>query len=75
MPGPFSFYSMNANARFLQEAKDLEAKWLKTGLLEGIDRKWDRQVTAVLLEGQRLINEIATTTVIEVTEDVSSLRR
>jgi hypothetical protein len=47
------------NARFLEEAKAIEARWAKTGLLKGISKRWDRQVTAVLLEGQRLMNERA----------------
>lgn len=50
---------MNANAKFLQEAKELEARWLKTGLLDKITDRYTRQVTAVLLEGQRLMNEAA----------------
>lgn len=45
------------NAKFLEEAKQLEVRWAKTGLLEGIAGNWHRQVTAVLLEGQRLLNE------------------
>ena len=51
---------MNANARFLQEAKEIEARWAKAGLLEGITDKFSRQTTAVLLECQRLHNETGT---------------
>lgn len=53
---------MNANARFLNEAKELETRWSKTGLLEGIDDRYTRAATAVLLENQRLINEVSTDT-------------
>lgn len=48
------------NAKFLNEAKDLEARWAKTGLLDGMDKKFDRRSTAVLLECQRLHNETGT---------------
>ncbi len=53
---------MNANARFLNEAKELEGRWAKTGLLEGIEDRYTRAATAVLLENQRLINEVSTDT-------------
>lgn len=45
------------NARFLQEAKEIEARWAKTGLLNGIKDDFSRATTAVLLESQRLFNE------------------
>jgi hypothetical protein len=45
------------NARFLQEAKDLELKWKKSGLLDGLDEKFVRATTANMLECQRLHNE------------------
>jgi len=48
------------NSRFLNEAREIEAKWGKTGLLEGIDEKWSRSTCAVLLESQRLMNEVYT---------------
>ena len=53
---------MNANAKFLNEAKELERRWSQTGLLEGIKDKYERSCTAVLLENQRLMNEVATDT-------------
>ena len=53
---------MNANARFLNEAKELEGRWAKTGLLNGIEDRNTRAATAVLLENQRLINEVSTDT-------------
>jgi hypothetical protein len=53
---------MNANSRFLNEAKELESRWGKTGLLEGIEDRYVRSATAVLLENQRLINEVSTDT-------------
>lgn len=45
------------NAKFLQEAKDLEERWKKSGLL---DKKFDRAVTAKMLECERLHNETGT---------------
>jgi hypothetical protein len=51
---------MNANAQFLNEARELEARWAQTGLLEGIKDRYVRNATAVLLENQRLINESST---------------
>jgi hypothetical protein len=51
---------MNANAKFLNEAKELDTRWAKLGLLEGIDKKYSRQSSAVLLECQRLFNETGT---------------
>jgi hypothetical protein len=53
---------MNANSRFLNEAKELESRWGRTGLLEGIEDKYARSATAVLLENQRLMNEVSTDT-------------
>ena len=51
---------MNANARFLNEAKELETRWNKTGILKGIEDPYVRSSTAVLLENQRLLNEVST---------------
>lgn len=51
---------MQANAKFLNEAKELESRWAQTGLLENINDKYTRSCTAVLLENQRLINESST---------------
>ena len=53
---------MNANAKFLNEARELERRWHQTGLLEGIKDKYERSCTAVLLENQRLMNEVSTDT-------------
>lgn len=53
---------MNANAQFLNEAKELETRWAQTGLLEGIQDRYVRNATAVLLENQRLMNEASTDT-------------
>ena len=53
---------MNANSRFLNEAKELETRWGRTGLLEGIEDRYVRSATAVLLENQRLMNEVSTDT-------------
>ena len=61
---------MNANARFLNEAKELEGRWSQTGLLEGIDNRYERSCAAVLLENQRLINETMTDT-----SDISQFKR
>lgn len=54
---------MNANMRFLQQPYrnywlDRRSPFKGSGLLEGIDKKYSRQQTAVLLESQRLWNEI-----------------
>jgi len=48
------------SSRFLNEARELEGRWGKTGLLDGIDSRYSRQVIAVMLEGQRLVNEVYT---------------
>lgn len=61
---------MNANAQFLNEAKELKAKWKKTGLLEGIDDRFTQDVTSVLLENQLLLNETATDT-----SDIAAFKR
>jgi len=71
---------MNANAKFLNEARELEGRWAKTGLLEGIgdydvkgkfhENRYARSATAVLLENQRLINEVSTDT-----GDISQFKR
>lgn len=53
---------MNANSKFLNEARELESRWGKTGLLEGIEDRYVRSATAVLLENQRLMNEVSTDT-------------
>lgn len=53
---------MNANAKFLNEARELEKRWGKTGLLENIEDRYVRSTTAVLLENQRLMNEVSTDT-------------
>ena len=53
---------MQANAKFLNEARELESRWAQTGLLENINDKYTRSCTAVLLENQRLINESSTDT-------------
>lgn len=59
-----------ANSRFLNEAKELEGRWGKTGLLEGIEDRYIRSATAVLLENQRLINETSTGT-----DDIAQFKR
>lgn len=61
---------MNVNSRFLNEAKELESRWGKTGLLEGIQDRYVRSATAVLLENQRLINEVSTDT-----SDIAQFKR
>ena len=53
---------MNANSKFLNEAREIETRWKKTGLLEGIQDRYVRSATAVLLENQRLMNEVSTDT-------------
>lgn len=51
---------MELNAKFLNEARELEHRWGQTGLLENIEDRYIRSCTAVLLENQRLINETST---------------
>lgn len=53
---------MDINARYLNEARQVEAQWARTGLLEGINDRFVRSTTAVLLENQRLVNEASTDT-------------
>jgi hypothetical protein len=54
--------NMSLNSRLLNEAQDLEQKWGQVGLLNGIQDRYTRSMTAVLLENQRLINEVSTDT-------------
>ena len=61
---------MNANAKFLNEARELESRWGRTGLLNGITDKHVRSATVVLLENQRLINEVSTDT-----SDIAQFKR
>jgi hypothetical protein len=61
---------MNANAKFLTESKELVSRWGTTGILDGITDPNTRSSTAVLLENQRLINEISTDT-----SDVAQFKR
>lgn len=48
------------NNKFLDEAKMLEERWNKTGLLAGLDDRFSRTSTASMLECQRLHNETGT---------------
>jgi len=52
----------SANAKFLNEAAVMESRWGETGLLNGIEDRYTRSCTAVLLENQRLMNEVSTDT-------------
>src|SRR5271156_2646784 len=71
---------MNANAKFLNEAKELVGTWGKTGLLEGIgdydkkgkfhESRYEKAACAVLLENQRLMNEVSTDT-----SDIAQFKR
>ena len=66
----------NGNARLLNEAKELERLWgEKTTLLEGIDDKYVRSTTAVMLENQRLINEIMLSEVSTDSSDIAQFKR
>lgn len=51
-----------SNARYLTEAVDIENRWAQTGFLEGLDNKWERSCTSVLLENQMLLLEKMTDT-------------
>jgi len=48
------------NTKFLNEAKEFESKWIKSGLLDGIKDEFSRKTTAAMLECQRLHNETGT---------------
>lgn len=68
---------MSLNSTYLNEAKELESRWAKTGLLRGIEDTHTRAATAVLLENQRLMlereklfNEVSTDTA-----DVAQFKR
>lgn len=55
------------NARFLNEAREVEARWskpLKNGksMLDGLTNRYERATTAIMLENQRLMNEAMTDT-------------
>lgn len=59
------------NSRLINEAKELEKLWsTKTKLLDGIKDQDTRRTTAVLLENQRLINELSTDT-----SDIAQFKR
>lgn len=63
------------NARFLNEAREIEARWSKPlrngkSMLHGIKDRYERATAAVLLENQRLINENMTDT-----GDISQFKR
>lgn len=61
---------MNVNSQYLTEAKVLEKRWGQQGFLEGIQDPAIRKSTSVLLENQRLINEMSTDT-----SDIASFKR
>ena len=61
---------MNFNSRLLNEAKALESLWAETHLLDGIKDRFTRATTAVMLENQRLMNEVATDT-----SDIAQFKR
>ena len=53
------------NARFLNEAREIEARWSKPlrngkSMLDGITDRYERATTSVILENQRLMNEAMT---------------
>lgn len=58
------------NSQFLNEARAIESQWAKTGLLDNLDDRFERSTTAVLLENQRLINEVSTDT-----SDIAQFKR
>ena len=58
------------NDRFLNEAAQLENLWGELGMMEGITDPYVRSCTAVLLENQRLVNEVSTDT-----SDVAQFKR
>lgn len=45
-------------ARFLNEAIEAEKRWSAfRSILDGVSPRYERAVTAVMMEGQRLVNE------------------
>lgn len=56
----------SGNSRLLNEAKECESFWNRTGLLKSVkgdlDDDYVRSCTAVMLENQRLFNEVSTDT-------------
>ncbi len=56
----------SGNSRLLNEGKECETRWKKTGLLESVKHDLDddyvRKCTAIMLENQRLYNEVSTDT-------------
>jgi hypothetical protein len=47
------------NAKFIEEAILCEARWKKLGLFKDIQEYYQsRQIIAVLMESQRLVNEL-----------------
>lgn len=44
----------------VNEAKEQVRRWSKTGMLEGIEGDYEKEQMALLLENQRLMNEIST---------------
>lgn len=58
------------NERFLNEAKVLSKRWGETGLLNGIKDDHTRLCSAVLLENQKLVNEVTTDT-----SDIAQFKR
>ena len=65
---------MNYNAKFMNEAKEVEAKWSQTKLLGGIDDRFTRSATAVLLENQHLANDLLQEAMTD-TGDISQFKR
>ena len=58
------------NDKFLNEAAQLENLWGELGMLDGIKDPYVRSCTSVLLENQRLINEVSTDS-----SDISQFKR
>lgn len=56
----------SGNSRLLNEGKECETRWGRTGLLESVrgdlDDDYVRKCTAIMLENQRLFNEVSTDT-------------
>jgi len=51
--------NLNINQKFLQEAMELEHKWKELPAMKKLmEDRWKRDHTAVLLESQRLVNEL-----------------
>lgn len=63
------------NSKFLNEARVLDTKWSQTGLMNGITDRYERAVTATILENQKLANDKFLNETATDTSDVANFKR